>query len=214
MDNTIILLIDFEGLKGLQDQNYLKNRYNALMDILQQRSIDREKCIVVFNTYNVDTKINKIEDEQLREVCKFAWLEKWNVYNTTKETGVGLTDIDIEYFIELMKERRPEFKIDPATTKIVIGGTETAGCCLVNKKLGALHWVKRGYRTTMYLPMMAEYSSIGHDWYTKQQSGFANFWKEICNNPDPMIFKKLSIRSNFNSLTHDLPWTLERIRPL
>ena len=89
MDNTIILLIDFEGLKGLQDQNYLKNRYNALMDILQQRSIDREKCIVVFNTYNVDTKINKIEDEQLREVCKFAWLEKWNVYNTTKETGVG-----------------------------------------------------------------------------------------------------------------------------
>ena len=58
--SSIILLIDFEGLKGLQDQNYLKNRYNALMDILQQRSIDREKCIVVFNTYNVDTKINKI----------------------------------------------------------------------------------------------------------------------------------------------------------
>ena len=61
MDNTIILLIDFEGLKGLQDQNYLKNRYNALMDILQQRSIDREKCIVIFNTYNVDTEKNIVE---------------------------------------------------------------------------------------------------------------------------------------------------------
>ena len=65
MDNTIILLIDFEGLKGLQDQNYLKNRYNALMDILQQRSIDREKCIVIFNTYNVDTEKNIIEIKQL-----------------------------------------------------------------------------------------------------------------------------------------------------
>ena len=125
MDNTIILLIDFEGLKGLQDQNYLKNRYNALMDILQQRSIDREKCIVIFNTYNVDTEKNIIEDEQLREVCKFAWLEKWNVYNTTKETGVGLTDIDIEYFIDLMKERRPEFKIDPAISSSVFLTTAT-----------------------------------------------------------------------------------------
>ena len=46
MKNTLILLIDFEGEPELQDQNYLNSRYVALLNILQDRKIDREKCII------------------------------------------------------------------------------------------------------------------------------------------------------------------------
>ena len=57
--NTLILLIDFEGFNKLQDQNYLNKRYVALMNILNQRNIDRDKCIVVFNHVNIKTSAEK-----------------------------------------------------------------------------------------------------------------------------------------------------------
>ena len=48
------------------------------MNILNQRQINRNKCIVVFNTFNVDTKNklqtqwSKIDDPQLKKLCKYA----------------------------------------------------------------------------------------------------------------------------------------------
>ena len=217
--NTIILLIDFEGEKELQDQNYLNKRYVALMNILNQRQINRNKCIVVFNTFNVDTKNklqtpwSKIDDPQLKKLCKYAWLEKWNVYDTEKETENGYKDIDIETFIQIMKEKRPQFVIHPLRTKIIIGGTETAGCVLQNKKLGALHWAKRCYNTTIYLPLCSEYSSYGSDWYDKQKSGFANFWSTI-KKTDPKDYQTLEINNNLKDLLNKLPWSDERIIPM
>ena len=64
MKNTLILLIDFEGEPELQDQNYLNSRYIALLNILQDRKIDREKCIIVFNTYNdISDTFHNIDNE-------------------------------------------------------------------------------------------------------------------------------------------------------
>ena len=218
MKNTIILLIDFEGEKELQDQNYLNSRYVALLDILQQRKINREKCIVVFNTYNkLDTlsdtpnEWEKIEEPQLSKLCKFAWLEKWHVFNTTKETEMGFKDIDIETFIKVIRDKKPNFNIHPNKTNIIIGGTETAGCVLSNKKLGALNWSKRSYDTTIYLPLCAEYSSMGNTWYEKQQSAFASFWSKM-KKCDPNDYKTLNIVNEFRELS--LPWAQTGIKPL
>jgi len=217
--NTIILLIDFEGERELQDQNYLNKRYVALMNILNQRQINRNKCIVVFNTFNIDTKNKlqtqwaKIDDPQLKKLCKYAWLEKWSVYNMVKETNAGYIDIDIETFIKAMKQKRPEFDIEPNKANIIIGGTETAGCILSNKKLGALNWSKRGYNTSIYLPLCAEVSALGNTWYEKQQGAFANFWSEIQNH-DPKDYKLLNILSDFTQIREQLPFSDVKIKPL
>jgi hypothetical protein len=218
--NTLILLIDFEGFNKLQDQNYLNKRYVALMNILNQRSIDRDKCIVVFNHVNIRTSAEKlknqwgkIRDPQLKQLCHHAENEKWNVYDLQKETENGFKDIDIETFLQIMKEKRPQFKIDALETRIIIGGTETSGCVLQNKKLGALHWTKRGYDTTIYLPLCSDYSSYGNDWNDKQKSGFANFWNTI-KKTEPKDYKTLEIKNNPLALYNKLPYSYEKIKPL
>lgn len=218
MKNTIILLIDFEGQKELQDQNYLNSRYISLLDILKQRKINREECIVVFNAFkkyntisNKPKEWEKIEEPQLSNLCEYAWLEKWHVFNTMKETENGFKDIDIETFIKVMKDKKPNFDIHPNKTNVIIGGTETAGCVLFNKKLGALNWSKRGYDTTIYLPLCAEYSSTGNTWYEKQQSAVATLWSKI-KECDPNDYKTLNIVSEFKELS--LPWTQTGIKPL
>jgi len=218
MKNTLILLIHFEGEIELQDQNYLNSRYSTLLNILNDKEIDKEKCIIAFDTYNLISnpqnekdEYRKIENQQLSKLVKYACAQKWSVYNMVKETEMGLIDMDIETFIKYMKEKRPEFKIEPNETNIIIGGTETAGCVLFNKKLGALNWSKRSYDTTIYLPLCAEYSSTGNTWYEKQQSAVATLWSKI-KECDPNDYKTLNIVSEFKELS--LPWTQTGIKPL
>ena len=206
MKNTLILLIDFEGERELQDQNYLNNRYVSFLNILQDRKINREKCIIVFNTAD-------ILNPQLRKLLKYAWLEKWNVYNLSKETDSGYKDIDIETFIKVVKEKKPEFNIEPDKTNIIIGGTETSGCVLSNKQIGALHWSKRGYDTTIYLPFCAEVSAYGTSWYEKQQTAFSIFWAEI-KKYDPKDYKSLHILSHHTGLRNKLLLSDVAIKPL
>ena len=220
MKNTLILLIHFEGEIELQDQNYLNSRYSTFLNILNDKEIDKEKCIIVFDTYNLISnpqnekdEYRKIENQQLSKLVKYACTQNWSVYNMVKETEMGLIDMDIETFIKSMKEKRPEFKIEPNETNIIIGGTETAGCVLSNKKLGALNWSKRGYNTSIYLPLCAEVSALGNTWYEKQQGAFANFWSEIQNH-DPKDYKLLNILSDFTQIREQLPFSDVKIKPL
>jgi len=211
--NTLILLIDFEGEKELQDQNYLHKRYLALVNILSNRHIDREKCLVVFNTYNKQkswiNQWSKPLDKKLRALTKFAWINKWQVSETTKETQTedgSIKDIDIDFFIDTINKKVSNFQFDSKITKVIIGGTETSGCCLDSKKLGALNWVKRGYDTTIYLPLTCDYSTEGDTWYEKQQYGFVNFWKTVINsNLRPDYYKKLSVEYEYQSILEKLP---------
>ena len=211
--NTLILLIDFEGEKELQDQNYLHKRYIALANILSNRDIDRENCLIVFNTYNKQKawlhQWSKPLDEKLRALNKFAWINKWQVFETIEETETedgSIKDIDIEFFIDTINKKAPKFEFNPKKTKIIIGGTETAGCCLESKKLGALHWVRRDYDTTMYLPLMCDYSTDGNTWYEKQQHGFVSFWKTVTYSKlRPDYYKKLSVEYEYKSILSKLP---------
>ena len=212
MKNTLILLIHFEGEKELQDQNYLNSRYSTLLNILKDEIIDKEKCIIVFDTYNLISnpqnekdEYRKIESQQLSKLVKYACAQKWSVYNMVKETEMGLIDMDIETFIKSMKEKRPEFKIEPNETNIIIGGTETAGCVLSNKKLGALNWSKRGYDTSRYLPLCAEYTTKGNTWYEKQQAAFSYFWSTIQKH-DPKDYKLLNILYDQMQIIGKLPF--------
>tara|TARA_E500000178_G_C16826286_1_gene663936 strand:+ start:177 stop:845 length:669 start_codon:yes stop_codon:yes gene_type:complete len=218
--NTLILLIDFEGEVNLQDQNYLNNRFIALLNILKDRKIDREKCIVVFNTYDQAAnekdhpyEWGKVENPKLKSLVKYAWVQRWNVYHMTKETNIGHKDIDIETFIKTMKEKRPEFNIDPNETNILIGGTETAGCILSNKKLGALNWSKKGYDTSIYLPLCAEYSTRGNTWYEKQQAAFAHFWSTIKKH-EPKDYRSLNILHEYMQIIEKLPISDVAIKPM
>ena len=90
-------MIDFQGQPGLQDQNYMNSRYIALLDILNRRNIDREKCIIVyFGT--------KLEDKQLMSMIEFSRLEKWQSFDITIETNDAYDNITIDEFCKIIKK--------------------------------------------------------------------------------------------------------------
>ena len=223
--NTIILLIDFEGMSELEDQSYLQRRYISLQNMISDRRIKREDCIIVFNTYDIrlrtDTQMKffgeftRMANPTLRAIGKFAWINKWKMIDLNEETEGGYKDIDIETFLKAIRKKVPEFVVN-GDTKIIIGGTETAGCCLNNKKLGALHWVQRGYDTTIYLPMTSDYSTQGTTWHEKQEQAFVQFWKTVTSsNLRPDYYTKLSVENDYKSISHKLPMmSNDKIQPL
>lgn len=213
-EDTIILLIDFYGQPGLQDQNYLNRRYNSLLDIINQRKIDRNHCHIISNTH-------ELEDQQMKSIEKFAWLEKWKWHNISKDQGVnnGYVNTTIEQFIEIVRKYDPNLHISPLKTNIIIGGTETSGCVFDNKNIGALHWAKRGYDTTIYLPLCCDYSSPGATWELKQLSGISSLWntvgREIKNSiKNVNITQNLHLTASFDQLSPIIPWSNEKITPL
>ena len=122
----------------------------------------------------------------------------------------------------LLKDFRkydPNLHISPLKTNIIIGGTETSGCVFDNKNIGALHWAKRGYDTTIYLPLCCDYSSPGATWELKQLSGISSLWntvgREIKNSiKNVNITQNLHLTASFDQLSPIIPWSNEKITPL
>ena len=207
MRNTLLLMIDFQGQPGLQDQNYLNSRYNALLNILNRRNIDREKCIVVyFGT--------KLEDKQLMSMIEFSRLEKWKSYDITIETNNAYDNITIDQFHKIIG-KYTTFEIAPHTTNIIVGGTETSGCVFDNKNLGAFHWALRGYDTSIYLPLCCDFSSHGNTWFDKQIAGLSVIYHTIKNSDmRGTIIRNLSLVATFDEIGRKLPWTDTKITAL
>ena len=89
----------------------INNIIKTVEATVTDEDIKKETKEIVNNKKTIDTKNKlqtqwaKIDDPQLKKLCKYAWLEKWNVYDTEKETENGYKDIDIETFIQIMKEK-------------------------------------------------------------------------------------------------------------
>ena len=207
MKNTLLLMIDFQGQPGLQDQNYMNSRYVALLDILNRRNINREKCIIVyFGT--------KLEDKQLMSMIEFSRLEKWQSFDITIETNNAYDNITIDEFCKIIK-KYTTFEIAPHITNIIVGGTETSGCVFDNKNVGAFHWALRGYDTSIYLPLCCDFSSYGLTWLDKQKAGLSIIFQTIKNSEmRNTIIKNLSLTSTFDELGKKIPWTDTKITAL
>lgn len=62
-------------------------------------------------------------------------------------------------------------------TEIVIGGCNTSGCVLKSKMCSAKYFAEKNYKTTILLPMCAEYSQHGINDIEKNMRAFARIFK-------------------------------------
>ena len=69
--------------------------------------------------------------------------------------------------------------LTPENTRVIIGGTNTAGCLLFNSNVSATHWVDEGYKVDMCLSMCADYQSAGLNQADKNQIAFATLYMYI-----------------------------------
>ena len=143
---TVILLIDFKGHPALGGEYLNNRRYAEVQKILTDTQIDRSKIIFAVSKGNKDVKL-----EELKFMAKHLDIKyyEYDLHTTFDELKQQLYNFH-------------NFNIDTSDTQIIIGGCNTAGCVIKSSKpMNAIESYLKGYPTTIYLPMCAEYEQAG-----------------------------------------------------
>jgi hypothetical protein len=143
---TVILLIDFKGHPALGSEYLNNRRYAEVQKILTDTQIDRSKIIFAVSKGNKDLKL-----EELKFMAKHLDIKYY-------EYDSHITFEDLQK--QLLQHHN--FLMGTDNTQIIIGGTNTAGCVIKSSKpMNAINSYIKGYATTIYLPMCAEYEQPG-----------------------------------------------------
>ena len=157
---SVVLLIDFNGHPSLGDDNMNNLRYKYLQDI----AFDPNYRVVFMSNHNAT-------HDKLNEIQKMVVIENMHKWISI-DPGVADT-ISASAIEELLATHglRPQ--------NIVIGGCNTAGCVISTKGWSAIHWAKKGYDTTICLPMCADYQMPGIDSFEKSITAFTVLYNRI-----------------------------------
>lgn len=158
---SVVLLIDFNGHPSLGDDNMNNLRYKYLQDI----AFDPNYRVVFMS--NHDDRHSK-----LNEIQKMVTTENYH-----KWINIGTGDNSDTYTVFDIEQLLATHGLRPQN--IVIGGCNTAGCVISTKGWSAIHWAKKGYDTTICLPMCADYQMPGIDSYEKSITAFTVLYNRI-----------------------------------
>ena len=165
---TLILLIDFEGHKILADEYINKLRYSTLQQITSDTTIDKNETIIcTIGTSNSDKKLREIRNMAL--VDKWQWLEILD-HNSGVEA------------IEKLVLQKLNYSMNNSNTEIVIGGCNTSGCVIQSKLCSAKYFSWKQYKTTILLPMCAEYANYGINDIEKNMRAFGKLYTFLKDN--------------------------------
>ena len=169
-NKTIILLIDFHGHPILGDEFTNNKRYSELQKLI---------CNVknISDLYFI-SNMHYSKDPRLTEVLKMARTVGYETSCITQTLRLNPGDNTIEELSNHIKEKH-DFKIDPSDTQIVIGGCNISGCVASSKQISAIYWSKAGYRTTIHVPLCAEYEQPGINQVERTYNGFQNLYSII-----------------------------------
>ena len=162
-EKTIVLLIDFLGHPILGDEYVNNTRYSEIQKFISKRNISREDIVFVSNT---------ISDRKLEELFKMARTVGFKTITLTekKEPREGV-DTSIRELFNIIHEKLG-WDIELSNTQIIIGGCNFGGCVVNSKKISAVHWAQLGFKTTIHLPLCAEYEQPGVNSTEKAYNGF------------------------------------------
>jgi len=173
-DNTIVLLIDFLGHPILGDEYVNNRRYSELQRLSLGNNIDKEKIIIVSN-------MGKIYDKKLTQIMKMA--REFGGFKTLQIDKLNENFNDPgRYTIKEISNMIFEvtgWHIKPSDTQIIIGGCNLGGCVINAKPCSAVHWAQLGFKTTIHLPLCAEYEQPGVNSTEKAYNGFKKLYDEI-----------------------------------
>ena len=135
---------DFKGPADFDE--YLNNkRYGER--ILTDTQIDKSNIIFAVSKGNKDEKLDELKFMAIHLGFKFY---EYNLDTTFDELRQQLL-------------QHHNFIIDPNDTQIIIGGTNRNCVIKSSKPMNAIESHLKGYRTTIYLPICAEYEQLIND---------------------------------------------------
>ena len=152
---NIIVLHHFYGIPELMDSVSNDIRYAQLLDLIDIIGHHNiiNNTIVLCSTRPADKRMCGIKDIAIAENIK------WADY-----------DEDVEHILH-----RVNFKISPANSNVIIGGTNTAGCVANSIK----NWTDLGFTVQVCLSMCADYQSDGINGAEKNQKAAVKFYRYI-----------------------------------
>ena len=165
---TVILLIDFKGHQILADDYVNKLRYSTLQQITEDTSIDRNSSVIL-------SIGNSIRDKKLQEIQNIAINERW------KWLDIENFNSSVEYIEQLVLQTL-NFQMHNHNTQIVIGGCNTSGCVIKSKLCSAKYFSEKKYKTSIVLPMCAEYEASGINDIEKNMKAFVRVYNYVKKN--------------------------------
>ena len=133
---------------------------------------------------------DKIDVSKLNEIQKMVITENFH-----KWINIGTGNNSDTYTVCNIEHLLATQKIKPR--KVVIGGCNTAGCVISTKGFSAAAWANKGYDTTIFLPMCADYQQPGVDPYEKSIAAFTLLYNRIKH---LKLIDKIDIQSNFEMI--------------
>lgn len=184
---TVILLIDFKGHPALGGEYLNNRRYAEVQKILTDTQIDRSKIIFAVSKGNKDVKLEEL---------KFM----------AKHLNIKYYEYDLDTTFDELKQQLlnfHNFKIDTSDTQIIIGGCNTAGCVIKSTKpMNAIQSHIKGYITTIYLPMCAEYEQPGINDVERTMVSLVEVYKWI----KKFRAYKITLETNYSALNLPKKW--------
>jgi hypothetical protein len=143
MKFTIVMLIDFIGHPKLGDDYTNNRRYSELLKFATSSKLDRDNIIFVSNT----------RGDILSETLDMLKTAGFDILYTQ-------SDESINNIVDKIKDIKG-WDIKQYTTQVIIGGCNLGGCVINAKPISAVFWQKKGFKTTIHLPLCAEYEQPG-----------------------------------------------------
>ena len=143
MKFTIVMLIDFIGHPKLGDHYTNNRRYSELLKFATSSKLDRDNIIFVSNT----------RGDMLSETLDMLKTAGFDILYTQ-------SDESINNIVDKIKDIKG-WDIKQYTTQVIIGGCNLGGCVINSKPISSVFWQKKGFKTTIHLPLCAEYEQPG-----------------------------------------------------
>jgi len=140
---TIVMLIDFIGHPKLGDHYTNNRRYSELLKFATSSKLDRDNIIFVSNT----------KGDMLSETLDMLKTAGFDILYTQSDESIN----DI---VDKIKDIKG-WDIKQYTTQAIIGGCNLGGCVINAKPTSAVFWQQKGFKTTIHIPLCAEYEQPG-----------------------------------------------------
>lgn len=163
--NCLIFLMDIQGHPELTDDFAERYRTYALQDIINDRYIDRKRCVIASthlldrtNPENTVFSKNNVLKKQATLDKGWTWLQ---LYKEDKFSTLvtRLSEID--------------FELSPNKTTIIYGGTNTSGCVLHSSTFSMNKFLDRGFYCQLYLPLCDDSQIAGITSIDRNQKAYS-----------------------------------------
>ncbi len=157
MKYTIVILIDFIGHPSLGDQYTNDRRYSELLKFATSKNLDKDNIVFVTNQRpgHELPNMRNIYSHKLFEILSMLYVADYKVIYTHPEESIS-------NIINKIKDNKDlKWDIKEYNTQVIIGGCNLGGCVINAKPMSAVFWQLKGYKTTIHLPLCAEYEQPG-----------------------------------------------------